>query len=109
LGENFPRLRLRINIDKNALGYILGKFSTTSSGHPVRRKYRTLRESFLMAVKKAPTLENLKHSFGLFRVPEEDLSAGDKNPPEETGSSTAKVRAKRCAIKQPSGINVITF
>jgi hypothetical protein len=35
LGYFFPRLKSRINFDKNALGYnILGDFLTNSYGHP---------------------------------------------------------------------------
>jgi hypothetical protein len=35
LGHFFTRIRLCCNFDKKALGYILGNFSTLSSGHPV--------------------------------------------------------------------------
>jgi hypothetical protein len=34
LGHSFPQLKLRINISKKGLGYILGDFFTNSSGHP---------------------------------------------------------------------------
>lgn len=47
-----------------------------------KKKHRTLRESFLMAVKKGTALENLKNSFSLFRVPEEDATSEQKS--EET-------------------------
>jgi len=43
-----------------------------------KRKYRTLRESFLMAVKKGTALENLKNSFSLFRVPEEETTCSEQ-------------------------------
>jgi hypothetical protein len=34
LGNSFPRNKLCINYDKNGMSYILGIFSTNSSGHP---------------------------------------------------------------------------
>ena len=43
------------------------------------KKSRTLRESFMMAVKKGTAFENLKNSFSLFRVPEEEIA--EKSPP----------------------------
>ena len=57
------------------------------------KKYRTLRESFMMAVKKAPTFENLKNSFSLFRVPEEESNSAETSPPldQDDGQSEDKV------------------
>ena len=54
--------------------------SLPDSGEP--KRYRTLRESFMLAVKKAPNFENFKNSFSLFRVPEEDpATPAEKSPP----------------------------
>jgi hypothetical protein len=51
----------------------------------------------MMAVKKGSAFENLKNSFSLFRVPEEDASAAEKSPPiddESTESGEKDVEVK---------------
>jgi hypothetical protein len=49
----FPRLRLCINFDKNGLGYILGDFITSSSGHPACH-YASISADVCMRVVSGP-------------------------------------------------------
>jgi hypothetical protein len=44
----FHGKKLCINFDKNGLGYILGDFFTSSSGHPARNAGRQERPNFLL-------------------------------------------------------------
>ena len=79
--------------------------SLPDSGEP--KRYRTLRESFMTAVKKAPTFENFKNTFSLFRVPEEDgATVANKNESvdenETVRAASAKVKAASAKVKAAS-------
>ena len=61
----------------------------------------------MMAVKKGTAFENLKNSFSLFRVPEEEASGEDKSPPiDEESSSQAEEKDSEVNI---TAISVLTL
>lgn len=73
------------------------------------KKFRTLRQSFMMAVKKAPTFENLKNSFSLFRVPEEDPGLAETGPPQEQEDGHIHEQVGHFNKREYSSLNVITL